>query len=202
MSSATVTPVFHLIAGPNGAGKSTLFKALRDVGAIPADAEFVNADIYEAVHLQAMDDARLRSAHARAWAEARRAELISARTSFVSETVFSHPSKIALVEQAQSSGFVVVLYVVALDDVAILVERVAQRVREGGHDVPRQRILDRYERTLTNLQSAVRMADVAVLYDSERTHRRVATLEAGVVVKQADPLPAWARRVLQYAPQV
>ena len=45
-------PVFYLLAGPNGAGKSTLYKALVQVGTIPDTAEFVNADLYEAEHLQ------------------------------------------------------------------------------------------------------------------------------------------------------
>jgi predicted ABC-type ATPase len=45
-------PVFYLLAGPNGAGKSTLYHALVLAGTIPTTAEFVNADLHEAAHLQ------------------------------------------------------------------------------------------------------------------------------------------------------
>ena len=46
--------------------------------------------------------------------------------------MFSHPSKLALIKDAQRHGFTVALYIVALDDPARLLDRVAQRVREGG----------------------------------------------------------------------
>jgi len=42
-------PVFFLLAGPNGAGKTTLYRAAVAEGLIPADAESVNADLYEAI---------------------------------------------------------------------------------------------------------------------------------------------------------
>ncbi len=66
-------PVFYLLAGPNGAGKSTLYRALVLAGTIPTAAEFVNADLHEAAHLQHIADPEQRSAHARQWADARRA---------------------------------------------------------------------------------------------------------------------------------
>lgn len=47
-----MAPVFFLLAGPNGAGKSTLYHAAVAEGLIPAEIEFVNADLYEARHLQ------------------------------------------------------------------------------------------------------------------------------------------------------
>jgi predicted ABC-type ATPase len=130
-------PVFYLLAGPNGAGKSTLYRALALAGTIPESAEFVNADLHEAQHLQHIAPPQARSEQARQWADARRAALLSAGQSFVSETVFSHASKLALIEQAQAKGFFVMLLVVALDQPEHLLERVAQRVAEGGHPAAR-----------------------------------------------------------------
>jgi len=52
----TQLPVFHLLAGPNGAGKSTLYKALVRAGTLPVSAEFGNADLHEAAHLQHIAD--------------------------------------------------------------------------------------------------------------------------------------------------
>lgn len=193
-------PVFYLLAGPNGAGKSTLYRALVLAGTIPAATKFVNADLHEAAHLQHIADPEQRSEHARQWADARRAALLQAGQSFVSETVFSHASKLALIQEAQAKGFFVMLLVVALDQPERLLARVAQRVLEGGHPVPPERILARYPRTLAHLTQAVRMADAAILYDSADvspgTHTAVATCKGDWTQELVQPMPEWARRVL------
>lgn len=193
-------PVFYLLAGPNGAGKSTLYKALVQAGTIPVSAEFVNADLHEAANLQHIADPQARSEDARQWADARRIELLRAGKSFVSETVFSHESKLALMEEAQKQGFFVMLLVVCLDDPQRLLARVAGRVAEGGHAVPPDRILARYPRTLANLAVAVRLADLAILYDSQDvtpgTHTAVAICKREWTQEKVHPLPEWTQRVL------
>ena len=109
---ATPSPLwFHLLAGPNGAGKSTLYRALVREGILGPPLEFVNADLHERAHLQHMTDPQQRSEAARAWAEARRTALMDARTSFASETVFSHPSKLRLIDAAQRLGYPVALHI-------------------------------------------------------------------------------------------
>lgn len=196
-------PIFHLLAGSNGAGKSTLYRALVASNAIGADIEFVNADLYEQSHLQHITDLQMRSEAARGWADQRRNELLKAGTGFVSETVFSHPSKLALISQAQTAGFQVALYVVALDDPQRLLARVAQRVAEGGHPVPGDRILQRYPRTMAHLKSAVRQADVAFVYDAREAdlgaHLLVALCQKEKTTVIVQPLPAWARAMVANA---
>ena len=193
-------PVFYLLAGPNGAGKSTLYKALVLAGTVPSTAEFVNADVYEAERLQHISQPQARSEQARLWADAGRATLLESGQSFVSETVFSHASKLALIQEAQAKGFFVLLLVVALDQPERLLERVAQRVAEGGHPVPAERILARYPRTLANLTQAVRQADAAMLYDSQDvtpgTHTAVAMCKGTWTKELVQPLPQWAQQVL------
>lgn len=93
-------PIFHLLAGPNGAGKSTLYRAHVSNGSFAKMLEFVNADVHEQSHLQHIADLQKRSEAARDWANGRREALLKAKTSFVSETVFSHESKMALITQA------------------------------------------------------------------------------------------------------
>ena len=90
--------VFHLLAGPNGAGKSTLYRALMRDGILGLDLTFVNADLYERDHLGHIFDPEQRSNAARKWADTQRAAKLAAGESFVSETVFSHESKLALIE--------------------------------------------------------------------------------------------------------
>jgi predicted ABC-type ATPase len=197
-------PFFYLLAGPNGAGKSSLYRAAVADQLIPGDAEFINADLYEAAHLQHVIDPQVRSEQARLWADGRRAELLEKKQSFVSETVFSHVSKLALIDEAKKCGFAVVLLVVCLDDPQRLLARVHQRVSEGGHDVPAERILSRYPRTLDNLTQAVRMADLAMLYDTGATAKdgvnhpiRVAVCRGPNTRIFVETLPQWARQVLE-----
>lgn len=193
-------PIFYLLAGPNGAGKSTLYRALVLAGTIAATAEFVNADLHEAAHLQHVTDPEQRSEQARQWADARRAALLQAGQSFVSETVFSHESKLALIQEAQAKDFFVLLLVVALDQPECLLARVAQRVTEGGHPVPVERILARYPRTLAHLTQAVRLASAAILYDSADvspgTHTAVAICKGDWTQELVQPMPEWARHLL------
>ena len=197
------TPVFHLLAGPNGAGKSTLYRALVKDELIGADLEFVNADLYERDHLQHITDPQQRSQAARDWADTQRAARLAHGESFISETVFSHESKLALIEKAVAHGYVVALYVVALDDPQRLLARVQRRVREGGHDVPPEKILARYPRTLANLSKAVGLATVAYLYEARELEeggpQMVAMCHAKKVTTFVEPLPQWVQGVLSSA---
>jgi predicted ABC-type ATPase len=193
-------PIFHLLAGPNGAGKSTLYRALVGSRAIGEQIELVNADLHERDHLQHIADLQQRSEAARQWADQRRSELLQSRQSFASETVFSHVSKLELILEAQALGFQVILYVVSLDDPKRLLARVKQRVQEGGHHVPAQRILQRYPRTMAHLKKAVRLADLAFVYDAveveQGAHQLVALCEGAQTTLLVSRLPAWAATLL------
>lgn len=202
-------PVFYLLAGPNGAGKSTLYRASLDAGLIPAEAAFVNADLHEAAHLRHIASPAERSRMARQWADAQRAACLAAGESFVSETVFSHPSKLDLLAAARSAGFSVVLLVVCVDEPRHLLARVQQRLLEGGHGVPPERILARYPRTLANLAKAIPLADLALLYDTSGPRNRVvqqprlvARCRGGRVLwKNPVRHPAWSRQLLADVPE-
>ncbi|WP_324890165.1 AAA family ATPase [Polaromonas sp.] len=188
------------MAGPNGAGKSTLYRALVRDEIISADMAFVNADLFERDHLQHITDAAQRSEAARHWAEAQRAAKLGSEESFVSETVFSHESKLALIQDAIAQDFVVALYVVALDDPQRLLARVQRRISEGGHPVPPDKILSRYPRTLTNLSKAVSLASVAYLYEARELEEggpyMVAMCQGPKVTVFVDRLPQWTKTVL------
>jgi predicted ABC-type ATPase len=199
--------IFHLLAGPNGAGKSTLYRALVAENVLSKDLPFINADIYERENLAAIANLDARSEAARAWADSERTKLLANRTSFVSETVFSHPSKLNLIQQAVDSGFLVALYIVAVDTPDLLLKRVAQRVKEGGHSVPESRILSRYPRTLDNLRSAIRIASISYIYDSSSINidakpelKLVAVYQPNRISDAirwfADPVPDWVRTMV------
>ncbi len=180
-------PTLHLLAGPNGAGKSTyVARVIEPVTKLP----FVNADAIAAERWPHQQEERAYDA-ARV-AEAERQRLLAARQSFISETVFSHPSKIELVDQAIHRGYLVHLYVMLLP-VDTTINRVAERVRRGGHGVPEQKISERYERLWRLIAEARHRADRAEFFDNTRAatpFRLVAVYEWGRLV--GEPLwPSW-----------
>ncbi|WP_234838527.1 hypothetical protein [Sinorhizobium medicae] len=97
-------PSLVLLAGPNGAGKSTLYQtrvAPRFAG------PFVKADIIQRKEIKdASTEASYKAAEV---ARDRRAELFGSGKSFATGTVFSHPSKLEIIEEARSRGYIVIV---------------------------------------------------------------------------------------------
>ena len=118
-----------MIAGPNGSGKSTLVAALRAAPEIEFPALYVNAD-----DIQKTEGSDARAAQGEA--QRRRALAVASGTSVAFETVMSHPSHLALLQQARERSYRVIAHLVSLDVPDRNVERVALRVKEGGHVVP------------------------------------------------------------------
>ncbi len=84
------------------------------------------------------------------------------------ETVLSHPSHIDHLHAARAKGFEIFVYFIATDDPFINVGRVASRVRHGGHDVPQERIVARYARSLANLPAALAVAHEGAVFDNSK----------------------------------
>lgn len=188
-------PVLHLLAGPNGAGKSTFVaRVLQPVTHLP----FVNADEIAAERWPGEELAHAYQA-SRAAADERR-RLLARGESFITETVFSHHSKVALVTQAVSLGYLVNLHVI-LVPADLAVQRVAERVRRGGHEVPEDKIRERYARLLKLVIDARSLADRSTFYDNstaKHPFRIVATYERGRLVGEPS-WPAWTPTVLTRA---
>lgn len=180
-------PVLHVVAGPNGAGKSTFVaRILQPVTFLP----FVNADEIAAARWP--EDPMRHAAEASQAAAEERAALLAARSSFITETVFSHESKVALISDASKAGYLVTLHVVMVP-AALPIARVAHRVRFGGHDVPEEKVRARYARLWPLVAQAVECADAAVFYDNSlasQPFRRVATFRHGRAIEPPE-WPAW-----------
>jgi predicted ABC-type ATPase len=173
-----------LVIGPNGAGKST-FVALT-LAPLLRGSVFVNAD--EIAKARWPDDAAAHSYEAARVAADTRAALIAQGRSFIAETVFSHPSKLELIDAAHGAGYVVVLHVVLIPE-ALAVQRVAYRVRAGGHQVPEGKIRERYQRLWALAADAIVRCDLATVYDnSQRSGPRVVAQFSG---GQPTVTPAW-----------
>lgn len=106
--------------------------------------------------------------------------------------MFSHPSKLELIDTARAAGYTVVLHVLLIpEDQAV--QRFAHRVRAGGHDVPEDKIRQRHRRLCALAATAITRADTAVVYDNSaiRGPRIVARFSGGLLVGTSD-WPQWA----------
>lgn len=139
---------------------------------------------------------RVNSYVAAVLADAIRRELLEQGSTFTFETVMSSPDKIAFMQEAQGAGYRTYLYFVATDDAAINIERVRQRVQEGGHNVPEDKIRERYERSIALLDRACAAADRAYIFDnSGEAHELIAEVSGGdQLTLHTDQLPAWFTR--------
>jgi len=172
-------PVLHLLAGPNGSGKSTLWTYVLEP---ELHLEFVNADVFAEEHWS--DDPESHAYEAAEVAAVRRQELIAARRSFATETVFSHESKIELVRTAVEAGYLVTLQVIAVPE-ALAVDRVRNRVENGGHAVPENKIRGRYGRLWAHVADAIALAEHSGVYDNTTAavpFRLVAEFERGALL--------------------
>lgn len=180
-------PVLCVIAGPNGAGKTTFFTEVLE----PAThLEFVNADRIAAQRWPG--DELTNSYEASEAAALERARRMAARQSFVTETVFSHPSKLDLLNDAVAHGYLVTLEVIAIP-VELAVARVASRVARGGHDVPKIKVRERYTRLWSHIGDAITIAHEAHVYTNTSVadaFHLVAAYRDGKGVGEAD-WPTW-----------
>ncbi len=116
--------------------------------------------------------------------------------SLITESTFSHSSKVELVREAKRQGYAVSIYHVAVRSSDIAVSRVASRVGQGGHDVPEQKTRDRFVRNQPLIREALLLADTAKIYDNTRVgtpHSLSIMFEQGHVTRIIDPVPSWAR---------
>ncbi len=140
-------PTVVVLAGPNGAGKSTAAPELLQ-GELAVN-EFVNADVI-ARGLSAFDPDRAAITVGRVML-ARLDELARQRESFAFETTLASRSFAPWLRDLRASGYAVHLFFLWLSSPDLAVQRVAYRVRSGGHDVPADTIRRRYRAGVRNL---------------------------------------------------
>jgi predicted ABC-type ATPase len=139
-------PQLWMLVGGNGAGKTTFYRQFLQ----GLDVRFVNADLI-AKEL-APDHPEAVSYDAAQIAEQLRYDMVSQGMSFCFETVFSHPSKLDFVRHAKASGYEVIMVFIHLGDVQLNIARISQRVVEGGHAVPDDKVIERLARLVGHIK--------------------------------------------------
>ncbi len=178
-----------MLVGGNGAGKSTFYdQVLKPLGMPFINADLIARELYP-------DNPEAKSYQAARLAEILRYEQLEAGNSFCFETVFSHPSKIDFIARAKALGYQIILVVIHVGNSALNRARVAQRVVEGGHFVPDEKVVARIPRMLTHVRQAIVLCDQVRVLDNSRLDQPFApvlTIRHGQRLIHMDPLPEWA----------
>lgn len=127
-----------------------------------------------------------------------RHKLIECSKSFTFETVMSFTDKVEFLRKAKSRGYRTYLYYVATEDPAINISRVRYRVKMGGHSVPEDKIVSRYQRSLDLLIEAIQFTNRAYIFDnSTHEHIWLAEITNGSLMEmKTDQVPAWFKTAL------
>lgn len=191
-------PTLCIVAGPNGSGKTTTTIQLLE-SEWSADSLYINPDniAQETFGDWNSPEAVLKAAKL---ATEKRYECLEMKQDFVFETVFSSDEKLEFVRKAKDAGFFVRLFFVCTENPSINAKRIAQRVMDGGHEVPISKIISRYYKSLDNATQAIRLVDRAYIYDNsvedaipQLLYR---TVDGKIYNRYAEVLPEWAESLI------
>lgn len=194
----SVKPRLIVVAGPNGTGKTSITEQLLRHewmgGCAYVNPDFIARDEFgdwnapEAVLKAARRAAELRE------------QCLKDGRSLAFETVLSMPDKVDFIRRAGEAGFFVRLFFVGTDDPSINAKRVALRVMEGGHDVPINKIITRYTRSLANCSVAARLADRTYVYDNsvdDAPARLLFRAADGRLIRNYGRINPWAQEIMR-----
>lgn len=120
-----------------------------------------------------------------------RYSLIKSKKSFSFETVFSHPSKLDLIDFAHQNNYKVYLYFIGTETPKMNIERVKDRVLKGGHLVNQDKIENRYFLTMDLLIEMIKKVDQTYLWDNSETQDYVGEICDGTLDLQLSNIPNW-----------
>lgn len=191
-------PELIVIAGPNGSGKTSVTqKFLHHEWA--EDILYINPDIIanEMFGDWNSQEAVLKSAE---YCASLREDCLKEKRSFVFETVLSSNDKIDFLLRARDAGFFIRVFFIATSHPTINAARIANRVMEGGHDVPISKIVSRYYKSILNCEMIASFVDRLYVYDNsidDSDARLLFRLSNGLLIKKyTSEIPSWAANIL------
>ena len=168
-------PNLYIIAGPNGAGKTTAsYNLLPNVLHCP---NFVNADeIARGLSPFAPETVAIQAGRIMLQ---RIEELLPQKVDFAIETTLATRSYVDLVHRAQALGYKVHLIFFFLENEEQAIARVAQRVSNGGHNIPEEDIRRRFKRGIFNLINLyMPICDSVLVYNNAHGNAKMVAEQA------------------------
>lgn len=158
--------ILYVFAGPNGSGKSTLIANLALWNNF--DIKYINADIIATQKFVHINDEKQRNYDSMFYTMDLVQQYISQGKSFCYETVLSHPSKLDIVQQAKQNGYTIISVFVCTSSPEINIKRVQKRAAQGGHDVPPEKIEQRYYKSKQNWQVLKTLSNKTYEFDNSK----------------------------------
>ncbi len=163
MTKRSNTPRCIVIAGPNGAGKTTFAQEF-----LPHDTDivhFVNADLIAGGLSPLRPELAAIAAGRLFLRELDR--LAVERASFAFESTLSGLTYVARLKRWRALGYRIEIVYLKVNSVSLALRRIAARVRQGGHSVPRKDVVRRFTRSLEHFEGIYRpLADTCSVYDN------------------------------------
>ena len=190
-----------MLAGVNGAGKSSIGgSALR-----ARDQDWYNPDEVSRGLQRRFSDRPTNEISARVWREglSRLKKAILTDTRFVFETTLGGNTITGTLLDAIAGGIRVDVWFCGLASIDLHIQRVAERVARGGHDIPENLIRKRYRRSMRNLCRLAPGLHQLVVYDNslplERNHkpqlRKLLQARDKRLLHCETDMPEWAKPV-------
>ena len=192
-------PVLIVIAGPNGSGKTSTTRlvikhewAEQCVYINPdeiAQSKFGDWNDVNAVH-QAVE-----------YCETWREQLLQEHKDFIFETVLSSDGKVDFLKRAKEAGYFIRMFFICTESPTINAARIANRVMEGGHDVPIKKIISRYEKAIINSIKVAGFADRTYFYDNSIENQNAQllfrTIDGKLAKQYVETLPQWTETIIE-----
>ena len=191
-------PVLIVIAGPNGSGKtSTTRLVIKHEWA--EQCVYINPDEIAQSKFGNWNDAKA-VRQAVEYCEEWREQLLREHKDFIFETVLSSDGKVDFLKRAKEKGYFIRLFFICTDNPTINAARIAKRVMEGGHDVPIQKIISRYEKAIINAIKVAGFADRAYFYDNSIDNQNAQllfrTVDGKLAKQYIEALPQWTETII------
>lgn len=196
-------PVLIIIAGPNGSGKTSITSKI-------LQHEWVESCVYinpDNIANDKFGDWNSKEAvlNAAKYSTQIREECIEKGEGLIFETVLSADDKIDFIFRAKQKGYFIRLFFVGTESPTINASRIAQRVMEGGHDVPISKIISRYGKSISNCCIASSIVDRAYIYDNSvdfADPQPLFRVVDGVIAKEYTQINEWAVPILHFLKEI
>lgn len=185
------TPIMYVFAGNNGSGKSTIRNLIVDRLGISVN---IDPDALARAIDSLYPESRKISAGKEAIQLAR--DCIRHRRDFSIETTLAGGNAIRLMRDAKASEFEITMFYVGLGDYLLNIERVAARVRNGGHHIPTEDIIRRHDTSIRNLLNNLHLiAHLIVVDNSSAEGVQVLQISDGSIIHRTDSIPSWVEQI-------